>query len=84
MYTTRYGRLVKKPEVYVPVEEVEDDYSDHEDIPDSEVSSNISYDSDEDEDEVDSEGSLKDFVVDEDDDEEEEEESSDEDTVDES
>lgn len=80
MYTTRYGRLVKKPEVYVPVEEVEDDYSDHEDIPDSEVSSNISYDSDEDEDEVDSEGSLKDFVVDE----EEEEESSDEDTVDES
>jgi hypothetical protein len=52
---------VKQPERYVPIEEVEDDYSDHEDIADSDVSSEISYDSDEDD--CESEGSIKDFVV---------------------
>lgn len=84
MYTTRYGRVVKKPEVYVPVEEVEDDYSDHEDVPDSEVSSNISYDSDEDDEVESDDGSIKDFIVEDEDDEEEEEDSSDDETVDES
>jgi len=53
---------VKQPERYEPTEEVEDDYSDHEDIPDSDVSSEISYSSSEEDDSE--EGSLKDFVVD--------------------
>lgn len=60
---TRSGRVVKQPERYVPTEQVEDDYSDHEDVADSDVSSEISYDSSEDLEEE-SDGSLKDFVVD--------------------
>lgn len=54
---------MKQPERYVPIEQVEDDYSDHEDVADSDVSSEISYDSDE-LSESESEGSLKEFVVD--------------------
>ncbi len=53
---------MKQPERYVPIEQVEDDYSDHEDVADSDVSSEISYDSDE-LSESESEGSLKEFVV---------------------
>jgi hypothetical protein len=60
---------VKQPERYEPTEEVEDDYSDHDDVPESDVSSEISYDEESDEEE---EGSLKDFI---DDDDEEEDES---------
>ncbi len=55
---------MKQPERYVPTEQVEDDYSDHEDVADSDVSSEISYDSDELSDSEESEGSLKEFVVD--------------------
>lgn len=65
MYTTRFGRTIKKPEVYTPIEEVEDDFSDHEDVADSDVSSTISYDSEEEMSDTESEGSLKEFVVDE-------------------
>ncbi len=54
---------MKQPERYVPIEQVEDDYSDHEDVADSDVSSEISYDSDELSDSEESEGSLKEFVV---------------------
>ncbi len=53
---------MKQPERYVPIEQVEDDYSDHDDVADSDVSSEISYDSDE-LSESESEGSLKEFVV---------------------
>lgn len=54
---------MKQPERYVPIEQVEDDYSDHDDIADSDVSSEISYESEE-LSESESEGSLKEFVVD--------------------
>lgn len=50
---------MKQPVRYEPTEEVEDDYSDHDDV-ESNVSSEISYESEE---EDDDEGSLKDFVV---------------------
>lgn len=66
MYTTRFGRTIKKPEVYTPIEEVEDDFSEHEDVADSDVSSTISYDSEEEVSDTESEGSLKEFVVEED------------------
>lgn len=56
---------MKQPERYEPTEEVEDDYSDH-DVPESDVSSEISYDEESDEEE---EGSLKDFIDDEEDEE---------------
>lgn len=75
MYTTRFGRTIKKPEVYTPIEEVEDDFSDHEDVADSDVSSTISYDSEEEVSDTESEGSLKEFVVDEDSESEDESES---------
>jgi hypothetical protein len=60
--TTRSGRLVKKPDRYVPTEKVEDDYAtdehdtDIDEDSDSEVPSEESSDSD-------SEGSLIDFIV---------------------
>ena len=58
---TRYGRLVKKPELFVPQEVPEDDFSDSDyDEEESDVSSEIEYSSEE---ESESEGSLKDFVV---------------------
>lgn len=70
MYTTRYGRGVKQPERYTPIEEVEDDYSDHEDVSDSDVSSTVSYDSEEEaESDDEDEGSLKEFVVEDEEDE---------------
>jgi hypothetical protein len=63
---TKSGRLVKKPERYVPVEKVEDDYATDEH--DTDVDSDSSYDDDEEEEsetepESESEGSLVDFVV---------------------
>lgn len=61
---TRSGRVVKKPNRYIPTEKVEDDYStddyDTEDDDDTDVPSIISSDDDE------SEGSLADFIVDDD------------------
>lgn len=59
---TRSGRLVKKPERYVPVEKVEDDYATDEHDTEDEVDDD-DYTSSEDEEESDSEGSLVDFVV---------------------
>lgn len=62
---TKSGRLVKKPERYVPVEKVEDDYATDEH--DTDVDSDSSYDDEEEESETEpeseSEGSLVDFVV---------------------
>ena len=62
---TRSGRVVKKPNRYIPTEKVEDDYStedyDTDDDPeDSDVPSIVSSSEDDD-----SEGSLADFIVDE-------------------
>ena len=58
--TTRYGRVVKKPERYEPVEAVEDDFSDSdlESHWDSDISSEISYDTEEEEDESDTDDSF--------------------------
>jgi hypothetical protein len=58
---TRSGRLVKKPDRYVPIEKVEDDYATDEHDTDTDDES----DSEEEEEELDSdsEGSLVDFVV---------------------
>jgi hypothetical protein len=87
---TRYGRAVKKPVKYEPLEKVEDDYckdeynSSSDDESDIE-SESICSDDDVDESEYDNEsdaddnGNLKDFVVYNEEEEEEEEELSDED-----
>lgn len=68
---TRSGRIVKKPERYEPNEKVEDDYESDDYATDDDDSSN--YESEEETDD-DSEGSLKDFVVDDSEDECEDEE----------
>lgn len=63
---TRSGRVSKPPERYEPVEQVEDDYApDDYDSHESDISSEISYDSDEEgsEDDADSDGNLDGFVV---------------------
>jgi len=66
MITTRSGRNIKKPDRYVPVEQVIDDYND------SDYDSNSNSDSDSDSDsgsdttlgsEEDEYGNLKDFVT---------------------
>jgi hypothetical protein len=70
---TRFGRAVKKPALYVPVETVlDDDYAtdEHDDI-DSEslIDTEDEYKSDDesdDDDDADENGNLKDFVVDDD------------------
>lgn len=64
---TRSGRIVKQPERYVPVEQVEDDFSDSEyNTEESDVSSEVSYESDDmsDSEDADDQGNLKGFVVD--------------------
>lgn len=66
---TRSGRVVKKPNRYIPTEKVEDDYStDEYDTEDDELSDSDvpSIESSEDDD-SDTEGSLADFIVDDDD-----------------
>jgi len=66
---TRYGRISKPPERYVPVEKVEDDYGmgDYDSSDSSNVDSDVEYESeeyDEDDDaDADEDGNLKDFVV---------------------
>lgn len=62
---TRSGRVVKKPERYTPIEQVEDDFSDSdlESHWDSDISSEISYDPEEIEE---SETDLSDFVAEDD------------------
>ena len=68
--TTRFGRIVKKPVLYVPPEEVlEDDYAsdEHDSVIDSDIDTEDEeeYSSDEDDDDdADENGNLKDFVVD--------------------
>lgn len=65
MYTTRYGRVVKKPVTYTP-EPVEFEDDDSGSDVSSDVSSEISYESDELTSESDADectGNLKDFVV---------------------
>jgi hypothetical protein len=69
--TTRFGRTVKKPVLYVPPEEVlEDDYAsdEHDSVIDSDIDTEDEeeYSSDEDDydDDADENGNLKDFVVD--------------------
>jgi hypothetical protein len=60
---TRSGRVSKPPTRYEPVEVVEDDYADDDyDDDESEVSSNISYDSEE-EGADDEASSINEFVV---------------------
>jgi hypothetical protein len=70
---TRFGRVVKKPTLYVPVETVlDDDYAtDEHDDTDSEslIDTEDEYKSDDesdDDDDADENGNLKDFVVDDD------------------
>jgi hypothetical protein len=70
---TRFGRVVKKPSLYVPVETVlDDDYAtDEHDDTDSEslIDTEDEYKSDDesdDDDDADENGNLKDFVVDDD------------------
>ncbi len=65
---TRSGRIIKKPERYTPVEQVEDDFSDSEleSHWDSDISSEISYDP-EDFEEEESETDLSDFIAEDDD-----------------
>lgn len=64
---TRSGRVSKPPERYEPIEQVEDDYAPEDyDSDESDVSSEISYDSDEEvseDDDADDEGNLDGFVV---------------------
>jgi hypothetical protein len=63
---TKSGRLVKKPERYVPIEKVEDDYATDEhdtDDDDSESEEDDDVVTSDDDDEDDTEGSLVDFVV---------------------
>ena len=72
--TTRFGRAVKKPTLYVPAEEVLiDDYAsdEHDSVIDSDIDTDDEYiSSDESEEEYDEDadenGNLKDFVVDDD------------------
>jgi len=71
---TRSGRVVKRPDRYVPQEVVEDDFDPEDyDSDESEVKSDTEITDDEEEEEDDDdEGSLKDFIVGDDEDEEEE------------
>lgn len=64
---SRSGRIIKKPERYTPVEQVEDDFSDSEleSHWDSDISSEISYDPEDFDDE--SETDLSDFIAEDDD-----------------
>lgn len=61
--TTRSGRLVKKPDRYVPIEKVEDDYATDEHDTDTDDESDSDSEEEEEELDSDSEGSLVDFVV---------------------
>ncbi len=59
---TRSGRLVKRPDRYVPIEKVEDDYATDEHDTDTDDDSDSDILSSEDSD-SDTEGSLVDFIV---------------------
>lgn len=69
---TRSGRLVKRPDRYVPTEKVEDDYAtDEHDTDIEDDDSDILSSSSSEDDESDSEGSLVDFIVPDDEEDEE-------------
>ena len=68
MYVTRFGRVVKKPDMYKPDDSIKmtDDYDESEyDSHDSDVSSEVVYSDDEEssESDADSEGNLDGFVL---------------------
>lgn len=69
MYVTRFGRTVKKPDIFKPEEDTKkftDDFNENEyDSDESEVSSDVSYETEEDssESDADSDGNLRDFVL---------------------
>ena len=72
---TRSGRVSKKPELFEPQEEVEDDYTDDDDedySDDEDLCETDDEDEDSDEEDADENGNLDGFVVSDDDDEEEE------------
>jgi ribonuclease E len=72
-YTTRSGRVIKKPVLYEPQEIPEDDFKPDEYDEDTETDDDddIEDDDDDDDDEdADENGNLKDFVVEDDEDEE--------------
>jgi hypothetical protein len=60
---TKSGRLVKRPDRYVPTEKVEDDYATDEHDTDDEDEDDSDILSSEDDDDSDTEGSLVDFIV---------------------
>lgn len=61
---TRSGRVSKPPTRYEPVEQVEDDYADEDyDSNESDISSQVSYDSEEEISDEDEEDDLDGFVV---------------------
>lgn len=69
---TRSGRLVKKPQLFEPVEDVTDDWGldDHDSELDSDIETENEYqsddesDDDDEDDDADENGNLKGFVVD--------------------
>ena len=69
MYRTRSGRVTKKPDFYVPSEQVEDDFAEHEydTEDDSDIDTEDELDDDESEDSDDED--LKDFIVEDEDEE---------------
>lgn len=70
MIQTRYGRVIRKPQMYTPEDvKLEDDFSDSDyDESESDVSTDISYESEELEDsesDADENGNLAEFIVEE-------------------
>lgn len=75
MIQTRSGRVIKKPDRYVPVEVVEDDFNPEDyDSDESDINSEVEYSDEELDEESDSDNS---FLVQDDEDEEVEEETDD-------
>jgi hypothetical protein len=73
-YTTRSGRVIKKPVLYEPQEIPEDDFKpdEYDEDTETEDDDDIEDDDDDDDDDEDADenGNLKDFVVEDDEDEE--------------
>ncbi len=64
MYSTRSGRIVKKPDFYVPTEEVEDDFG--EDEYDTEDDLEDEFDTESEDETDDEDDDLDGFIVDDD------------------
>lgn len=78
MYTTRSGRTIKKPVVYVPQERPEDDFKANEydseedsDVSDEEEEGDEEEEDDDEDEDADENGNLKGFVIDDEDEDEE-------------